>query len=557
MAIDRIHDYIVPGKRAHLVGIGGVSMSPLAEVLQGEGLIISGSDMKESPAVEHLRSLGIPVTIGHLPENVAGKDLVIRTAAVHDSNPEIAGAVARGIPVYERAQAWGAIMQRYPNALCVAGTHGKTTTTSMCTHIFMAAEADPTVMIGGTLPLLGSGYRVGHGDTIILESCEYCNSFLSFFPTVAVILNVDADHLDFFKDLEDVKHSFRRFAELVPQEGCVVADGDDANTMDALRGLEGFSHIWLIWAFHQSQRPEWSPTVRPPRLGGNQRVGVFASRSPFRPNPLGLSSVRLEAIEHRPEVGPVLIVRGADLMDGTPIYDIKPYIPYADCRPEASGGFTGSGGRAVLDRLLAGEDCALVTDAGMPAISDPGEELVALCAAHGVTVTPIPGPCALVTALAASGQPTGRFTFEGFLAMNKKNRRRHLESLRGEERTMIFYEAPHKLAATLADLAEAFGRERPVSLCRELTKLHEEIRRTTLGEAADWYGEETPRGEFVLVVRGAQPEEEGECTLEDGLTLAERLREEEGLSLRDAVRQAAKELGLSRNELYRLAVEQE
>ena len=218
---------------------------------------------------------------------------------------------------------------------------------------------------------------------------------------------------------------------------------------------------------------------------------------------------------------------------------------------------TAASGQAVLDRLLSGESCALVTDAGMPAISDPGEEMVALCAAAGVPVVPIPGPCALVTALAASGQPTGRFTFEGFLAMNKKNRRAHLESLRGEERTMIFYEAPHKLVATLRDLADTFGREREISLCRELTKLHEEIRRTTLGEAADWYGEETPRGEFVLVVRGAQPEEEGECTLEDGLTLAERLREEEGLSLRDAVRQAAKELGLSRNELYRLAVEQE
>ena len=197
-----------------------------------------------------------------------------------------------------------------------------------------------------------------------------------------------------------------------------------------------------------------------------------------------------------------------------------------------------------------------MTDAGMPAISDPGEELVALCAAHGVTVTPIPGPCALVTALAASGQPTGRFTFEGFLAMNKKNRRRHLESLRGEERTMIFYEAPHKLAATLADLAEAFGRERPVSLCRELTKLHEEIRRTTLGEAADYYAQNPPKGEFVLVVRGAEPPEEPEVSTEDGLERVGLLREE-GLSLRDAVKRDAKELGLSRNELYSLALEQD
>lgn len=217
----------------------------------------------------------------------------------------------------------------------------------------------------------------------------------------------------------------------------------------------------------------------------------------------------------------------------------------------------GTSGPAILDRLLAGESCALVTDAGTPAISDPGEELVALCAAAGVDVVAIPGPCALITALSVSGLPTGRFTFEGFLPMNKKNRRAQLDGLRSETRTMLFYEAPHKLTATLADLAEVFGPDRHVAVCRELTKLHEEIRRTTLGEAADWYGEETPRGEFVLVVRGAQPEEEGECTLEDGLTLAERLREEEGLSLRDAVRQAAKELGLSRNELYRLAVEQE
>jgi len=178
---------------------------------------------------------------------------------------------------------------------------------------------------------------------------------------------------------------------------------------------------------------------------------------------------------------------------------------------------------------------------------------VALCAQNGVPVVPIPGPCALVTALAASGQPTGRFTFEGFLAMNKKNRRRHLDSLRGEERTMIFYEAPHKLPATLKDLAATFGPERPISLCRELSKLHEEIRRTTLGEAADYYDQNPPRGEFVLVVRGAEPAQEEEATLEDGLVRVRALREE-GASLRDAVKQAAKELGLSRNELYDMAV---
>ena len=234
----KIQDYICPGKRAHLVGVGGVSMSPLAQVLHGAGVVVTGSDMHESAEVAHLRTLGIPVTIGHLPQSVAGADCVIRTAAVHDDNPEIAAARAAGIPVFERAQAWGALMRHYENALCVAGTHGKTTTTSMCAHIFLAAQRDPSIMIGGVLPALGAGHRVGHGDTIILESCEYCNSFLSFFPTVAVILNVDADHLDFFKDLEDVKHSFRRFAELVPETGFVVADRDDANTMDALAGLD-------------------------------------------------------------------------------------------------------------------------------------------------------------------------------------------------------------------------------------------------------------------------------------------------------------------------------
>ena len=231
-----VQDYIKPGKRAHLVGIGGVSMSPLGEVLKGRGVVVTGSDMHESAAVDHLRSLGIPVMIGHLPESVVGADCVIRTAAVHDDNPEIAAALAAGIPVFERAQAWGAIMQHYRNALCVAGTHGKTTTTSMCTHIFLAAGKDPSVMIGGTLPVLGAGHRVGHGDTIIAESCEYCNSFLSFAPTVAVILNVEEDHLDFFKDIHDIQHSFRSFAQLVPEDrGWVVVNGDNDHAMEAVQ----------------------------------------------------------------------------------------------------------------------------------------------------------------------------------------------------------------------------------------------------------------------------------------------------------------------------------
>ena len=231
--------YHVPGKRGYLIGIGGVSMAPLAEVLQGEGLVITGSDMQRSEKVEELESKGIRVNIGHHAENITPEyDFVVRTAAVRDENPEIQAANALGIPVFERTQAWGSIMKAYRNALCISGTHGKTTTTSMCTHILMAAEKDPTVMIGGTLPLLHAGHRVGKGDTIILESCEYYDSFLSFFPTIAVILDIEADHLDYFKDLEAVEASFRRFAALVPPEGKVIVNADDENTMTAIAGLD-------------------------------------------------------------------------------------------------------------------------------------------------------------------------------------------------------------------------------------------------------------------------------------------------------------------------------
>ena len=214
---------------------------------------------------------------------------------------------------------------------------------------------------------------------------------------------------------------------------------------------------------------------------------------------------------------------------------------------------TESAGSAILARLLAGESCALVTDAGMPAISDPGEDLVALCAKNGVAVIAIPGPCALVTALAVSGLPTARFTFEGFLPMNKKNRQAHLASLGGVERTMIFYEAPHKLTATLADLAAAFGGGRRVSLCRELSKLHEEVVRTTLAGAVEKYADQAPKGEFVLVVEGAPPAAPGEVTVEEGLALVEQYRGE-GMSLKEASRRAAEATGLNRKALYDAAL---
>ena len=233
-------NYLSPGRKGYLIGIGGVSMSSLAEVLQGMGISICGSDMNENQNVCSLKEKGIEVFIGHCADNMSEDiDFVVRTAAVHDENPEIIYAREHGIPVFERTQAWGAISKDYSNALCIAGTHGKTTTTSMCTHILMAADRDPTVMIGGTLPLLNAGHRVGHGNTIIMEACEYYNSFLSLHPTVAVILNIEADHLDFFKDLQDVESSFKAFCERVPhEEGYVVANYDDANTMDTVKGID-------------------------------------------------------------------------------------------------------------------------------------------------------------------------------------------------------------------------------------------------------------------------------------------------------------------------------
>ena len=211
-------------------------------------------------------------------------------------------------------------------------------------------------------------------------------------------------------------------------------------------------------------------------------------------------------------------------------------------------------GRAILDRLLNGESCALVTDAGTPAISDPGEELVRLCGENGVEVLSIPGCCAAVNALAVSGLPTGRFTFEGFLSVNKKARREHLASLLDEERTMIFHEAPHKLLTTLEDLSAAFGPDRPVALCRELTKLHEETIRTTLGQALDRYRETAPKGEFVLVVAGRPPGQEAAMTLEEAVERVLTLRDG-GMRLKDAVRQVAADTGLSKNELYSAALE--
>ena len=210
-------------------------------------------------------------------------------------------------------------------------------------------------------------------------------------------------------------------------------------------------------------------------------------------------------------------------------------------------------GEKILERILAGETCALVSDAGSPAISDPGEDLVKMCHDAGITVCAIPGPCAVITALSISGQSTGRFCFEGFLSTAKKSRREHLQSLQKEQRTMIFYEAPHKLLATLEDMAEVFGEDRGISLCRELTKLHEEVIRTTLGAAIAKYQENAPKGEFVLVVAGAEEEVKESASLEDAAARVKELMDA-GMSRKDAVKQTAKELDLPKNAVYDAAL---
>ena len=210
-------------------------------------------------------------------------------------------------------------------------------------------------------------------------------------------------------------------------------------------------------------------------------------------------------------------------------------------------------GSRIVERILAGETCALVSDAGSPAISDPGEDLVRQCAAAGIPVCAIPGPCAAITALSISGQATGRFCFEGFLSTAKKSRREHLDALKKENRTMIFYEAPHKLLTTLTDMAEVFGEDRPISLCRELTKLHEEVVRTTLGQAVTRYTQSPPKGEFVLIVAGAPAEKQELPSETDAAARVSQLIAQ-GISRKDAVKQTAKELGLPKNVVYDIAL---
>ena len=233
-----IKPYIENKERIHLIGIGGVSMSALGELLLSLGVPVSGSDRLKTDVTARLESLGAKITYEHKAENVEGTSLIVRTAAVHDDNPEIVRAHALDIPVMERAEAWGHLMRDYDNVVCLAGTHGKTTSTSMMTLMTIEAGLDPTVMVGSNLPAIGGTLRIGGKGCFVAESCEYCNSFLRFAPTVAVVLNVEEDHLDFFKDLNDIIHSFRSFVELTPMNGLVVVNGDDPNAMRTVDGLD-------------------------------------------------------------------------------------------------------------------------------------------------------------------------------------------------------------------------------------------------------------------------------------------------------------------------------
>ena len=211
----------------HFIGIGGISMSGLAEILLNRHFTVTGSDMQASDMTKHLEETGAKVVIGQKAENITDDiDLVVYTAAIHESNEEFAAAKNKGIPMMTRAALLGQIMANFAKSIAVAGTHGKTTTTSMLTHILLQADTDPTVSVGGMLDRIGGNIRVGHSDLFLTEACEYTNSFLSFFPTLGIILNMDADHLDFFKDIDDIRHSFRKFAELLPADGALIINAD-------------------------------------------------------------------------------------------------------------------------------------------------------------------------------------------------------------------------------------------------------------------------------------------------------------------------------------------
>ncbi len=229
--ISKYSEIFKNAKHIHFTGIGGVSMSALAMIAKSQGKTVTGSDISESASVLSLRAHGITVAVGHHAENAIGCDLLVYTAAVKDNNPELVFVKTNNIPHCERAALLGLLMAEYPHSVAVAGTHGKTTTTSMLSSVFMSAEADPTVLVGAELSLIGGNYRIGASPYSVYEACEYCNSFYNFYPDTAIVLNVDEDHLDFFEDLEDIQKSFIHFTHNIHPDGCLVINGDDKNCL--------------------------------------------------------------------------------------------------------------------------------------------------------------------------------------------------------------------------------------------------------------------------------------------------------------------------------------
>ena len=236
-----IDDVIKSAKRIHFIGIGGSGMCPLAEILHAQGHYLTGSDNNESDTLKRIRSLGIPVTMGQKAENVEGADMVVYTAALLPDNPELVAAKESGIPTFERSKLFGYFTRKYDNCIGVCGTHGKTTVTSMLTHILIDNEFDPSAVIGGKLPLTGTNGRVGKSDILVCEACEYKDTFLDLTPDISVILNVDQDHMEYFKTLENLEASFRKFADMSTK--CVIYNGDDKNTIDSIAGVEGKNMI--------------------------------------------------------------------------------------------------------------------------------------------------------------------------------------------------------------------------------------------------------------------------------------------------------------------------
>ena len=232
-----IDEAIKNSKRIHFIGIGGSGMCPLAEILHSQGHYLTGSDNNESDTLNRIRALGIPVTMGQKAENVEGADMVVYTAALLPDNPELVAAKESGIPTFERSKLFGYFTRNYNNCIGICGTHGKTTVTSMLTHILIDNDFDPSAIIGGKLPLTGTNGRVGKSDILVCEACEYKDTFLDLTPDVSVILNIDRDHMEYFKTLENLEASFRKFADLSTK--CVIYNGDDKNTLDTLKGIEG------------------------------------------------------------------------------------------------------------------------------------------------------------------------------------------------------------------------------------------------------------------------------------------------------------------------------